>query len=218
YAIFREVASNLLIHREYTNAYPAKLIIEYGQVRTENSSRPHGFGQLDPKNFTPFPKNPVIARFFRQIGLADELGSGMRKMMKYSQAYGGSNPELVEGDVFRIRIQVPEFSRQMLSEAPVEAPVEATPEVTPEVAREVNPEVMRLLKLVVGEMSRHELQIRMGLKDSEHFRKSYLMPALASGLMEMTNPDKPRSSRQRYRVTAKGKSQVLLSKTGEENE
>jgi len=123
-AIFREVTSNLLIHREYTNAYPAKLIIEYGQVRTENSSRPHGFGQLDPKNFTPFPKNPVIARFFRQIGLADELGSGMRKMMKYSQAYGGSNPELVEGDVFRIRIQVPEFSRQMLSEAPVEVPVE----------------------------------------------------------------------------------------------
>ncbi len=27
-AIFREVASNLLIHREYTNAFPAKLIIE----------------------------------------------------------------------------------------------------------------------------------------------------------------------------------------------
>ncbi len=39
-AIFREVASNILIHREYTNAFPAKLIIERGQVRTENSNRP----------------------------------------------------------------------------------------------------------------------------------------------------------------------------------
>lgn len=29
-AIFREVASNILIHREYTNAFPAKLIIERG--------------------------------------------------------------------------------------------------------------------------------------------------------------------------------------------
>jgi ATP-dependent DNA helicase RecG len=39
-AIFGEVASNILIHREYMNAYPAKLIIENGQVRTENSNKP----------------------------------------------------------------------------------------------------------------------------------------------------------------------------------
>jgi len=31
-AIFREVASNILIHREYMNAFPAKLIIERGRV------------------------------------------------------------------------------------------------------------------------------------------------------------------------------------------
>ena len=43
-AIFLEVASNILIHRGYTNAFPAKLIVEHGQVRTENSNRPHGFG------------------------------------------------------------------------------------------------------------------------------------------------------------------------------
>ncbi len=42
-AIFREVASNILIHREYMNPFPAKLIIEPGQVRTENSNKPHGF-------------------------------------------------------------------------------------------------------------------------------------------------------------------------------
>jgi hypothetical protein len=69
------------------------LIIEYGRVRTKNSSHPHGFGRLDPENFTLFPKNPIIARFFRQIGRADELGSGMRKMMKYSRAYGGADPD-----------------------------------------------------------------------------------------------------------------------------
>ncbi|MDD4220717.1 MAG: hypothetical protein PHR10_11130, partial [Sphaerochaetaceae bacterium] len=81
--IFREVASNILIHREYTNAFPAKLVIERGRVWTENSNKPHSFGVLNPNNFTPFPKNPVIASFFREIGQADELGSGMRKLMKY---------------------------------------------------------------------------------------------------------------------------------------
>lgn len=43
------------------NAFPAKLIIEPGWVRTENSNKPHGFGTLNPRTFTPFPKNPVIA-------------------------------------------------------------------------------------------------------------------------------------------------------------
>ncbi len=108
-AILREVAANILIHREYTNAFPAKLIIERGQVRTENSNKPHGLGALDPATFTPFPKNPVIGAFFREIHRADELGSGMRKLMKYGKAYGGDDPQMVEGDVFRIVVKVPEF-------------------------------------------------------------------------------------------------------------
>ena len=121
--IFREVASNILIHREFTNAFPAKLIIERGQVRTENSNKPHGFGALDPVSFTPFPKNPVIGAFFREIHRADELGSGMRKMMRYGKAYGGADPEMIEGDVFRIVVKAPEFSTT--GEGAV------TPEVTP---------------------------------------------------------------------------------------
>ncbi len=54
-------------------------------------------------------KNPVIGAFFRAIDRADELGSGMRKMMMYGKKYGGSDPQLIEGDVFRMIISVPEF-------------------------------------------------------------------------------------------------------------
>lgn len=55
-AIFREVASNILIHREYTSGATTRLIIEYGRVITENPSRPHGFGRLDPATTIPFQK------------------------------------------------------------------------------------------------------------------------------------------------------------------
>jgi len=133
-AIFREVASNILIHREYMNAFPAKLVIERGQVRTENSNKPHGFGLINPETFSPFPKNPVIARFFREIGRADELGSGVRKLMKYGKAYGGSDPELVEGDVFRSIVKYPDSTIY-------EKDSTITPQVTPQVTPPVTPEV-----------------------------------------------------------------------------
>lgn len=71
-------------------------------------------------------------------------------------------------------------------------------------APEVTPEVMRLLERLDGLMLRRELQTVMDLKDDEHFRKSYIQPALEAGLIEMTIPDKPRSSKQQYRLTPLG--------------
>ncbi|WP_207720463.1 helix-turn-helix domain-containing protein [Clostridium gasigenes] len=66
--IFREVISNILIHRDYANSFPAKFIINRDVVITENSNKPHGHGAINPEKFSPFPKNPMIAKFFKEIG------------------------------------------------------------------------------------------------------------------------------------------------------
>ena len=76
------------------------------------------------------------------------------------------------------------------------------------VTLEVTPEVKRLLPLCVEPLSRRELQERLSLRDEEHFRTAYLLPALASGLIERTIPDKPRSRLQKYRLTDKGRAWV----------
>jgi ATP-dependent DNA helicase RecG len=78
-------------------------------------------------------------------------------------------------------------------------------EVTGEVAGEVTGEVARLLSALQGEMSRQEIQAKLNLRGEDHFRTAYLVPALDAGLVEMTIPDKPRSSKQRYRLTSKGR-------------
>ena len=54
--IFREITVNILIHREFMNAFPAKFIIENNCVFTENSNKPHGSGLIDPQSFSPYPK------------------------------------------------------------------------------------------------------------------------------------------------------------------
>ena len=43
---------------------------------------------------------------FREIGLADELGSGMRNTNKYTKLYSGGTPSFIEDDVFRISIPI----------------------------------------------------------------------------------------------------------------
>lgn len=61
------------------------------------------------------------------------------------------------------------------------------------------------------------LQKALDLKDEKHFRKAYLSPSLDSGLVEMTRPETPRSSKQRYRLTALGKQWLELNKGTSKN-
>lgn len=104
--IVRELLANTLMHREYTSPFPAKLVINDEGILTENASRPRFVGALSPGRFNPLPKNPIIAEFFGNIGRAESLGSGTRNLFKYSWAYGGGDPVLTEGDIFRAEVPI----------------------------------------------------------------------------------------------------------------
>ena len=79
-------------------------------------------------------------------------------------------------------------------------------QATEQVSEQVTPQVKNLLESLTGEMTRAEITESIGLKDRMHFSREYLQPALAAGLVQMTIPDKPRSSQQKYRLTEKGSS------------
>ncbi len=106
--IAREMVSNILMHREYTSSYAAKFVIQKEQMYTEKANRAIGEGYITPDNLEPNPKNPIIASFFRNIGRADRLGSGVRNLFKYSRYYSGQDPKFQEGDIFRIVVPLNE--------------------------------------------------------------------------------------------------------------
>ena len=108
--ILREIISNLLAHRDYSSAYVAKFVIEKDIMYTENASRAHGSGLLEPSGFEPFSKNPAISRVFRETSLSDELGSGMRNTYRYTEMYSGGIPQFMEGTVFKTVIPLSDVS------------------------------------------------------------------------------------------------------------
>jgi ATP-dependent DNA helicase RecG len=181
--LFREIIANTLVHREYMSAEPARLIIYSDRVECTNGNNPHNQGFIDPENFTPFPKNPSLMKFFIQLGWVDELGGGVVNVNRFHKLYspGASSPVFEEGTTFKVVI-----------------PIE--PQVTPQ----VTPQVKKLLRVMNGLHSRNEIQSQLELSDREHFRKMYLQPALEAGVIEMTQPDSPKSPTQRYRLSKKG--------------
>ena len=73
-----------------------------------------------------------------------------------------------------------------------------------QVAPQVTPQVVALLEVLIEPATLTQVRAALGLKDRVHVRTSYIVPALAAGLIEMTIPDKPNSRLQKYRLTAKG--------------
>lgn len=102
--LFKEAVVNFLIHREYSDAYISSMVIEKNKVTFKNAANPSYIGRVDIDDFNPEPKNPTIARVFRLMGLADELGSGFRNIKKYCKIYANSTPIVLDGDVFTLVI------------------------------------------------------------------------------------------------------------------
>jgi len=67
------------------------------------------------------------------IGLLNNLGSGVRNLMRYGKAFGERDPELIEDDVVRILIGIPDAGE--------ESPTQQVP-----------PQVIRLLNVLKEEL------------------------------------------------------------------
>ena len=179
-AILREIISNSLAHRDYSSGYVAKMVIEKDQILAENSNRTHGYGNLDLNTFQPFPKNPAISKVFREIGLADELGSG-------------GVPQFVDGDIFRTVIP--------LNDA---ATLKSGPKVSDQVSDQDSDQdnsialEREILKFCRKPKSKKEILDHVGYKNRTYLTRKFLKPMIESGKLAYTIPEKPTSRLQKY--------------------
>lgn len=125
-------------------------------------------------------------KVFKEIGLADELGSGFRNMIKYTKIYSGGVPEMKEDDIFRTIIPLnTQESEQVMTKS------------NDQVATKLNDQEI-ILDFCKQPRKFAEIMEIMGYKHKNTFRKKYVLPLLESGKLKMTIPDKPNSSKQKY--------------------
>ena len=200
YAAIEEALVNAVYHRSYEEREPIEVRIDRNELVVLSFPGPDRSIRLEDlragRAVSRRYRNRRIGEFLKELDLTEGRATGIPKILKVMAA-NGSPPPLFETDderaSFVIRLPV-----HPLAQA-------ATAEVTGEVTMEVTMEVNALLKAIDGEMPRRELQDLLGLKNADHFRKAYLVPAIASGCLEMTLPDHPNSRLQRYRLTVLGR-------------
>lgn len=95
--------------------HTSRIIIYEDKMISEN---PNPFGTMKTvtvKDYKPIQKNPTLSNFFREIGYADELGSGTKRITKYTVLYSGQLPIFKDDEIYELTI--PLDRKEKLDEA-----------------------------------------------------------------------------------------------------
>lgn len=152
-------------------------------------------------------RNHVIARVFRELDLIDQWGSGVRRMFREAEELGLPRPEIIEVGM-RLRFIV-YLAEPLNSETPTITTAEVESRLKSELAAKV------FILLTGGVASKAELACGLGHKTVSGELHKQIRNLLERGYIEITIPDKPRSSKQKYRLSAKGRE--FLTKEGQED-
>ena len=109
----------------------------------------------------------------------------MRNTFRFTKLYSGGDPSFEEGDLFVCTVPLTQTATGV--------------RIGPTSSCEGDKE--RLVEFCSEPRSRKEMMEFMGLTNRVHFLKYYVRPLLESGKIEMTKPDKPTSSDQKYKKT-----------------
>ena len=216
YDALEEAVVNAVYHRGYDVREPIEIRIEYSELFVLSYPGPDRSVRLDqlragharPRRY----RNRRIGEFLKELEFTEGRCTGIPKIIE-AMRKNGSPPAEFEFDedhsYFMVRLPVhlaalEVAEKSMGEEARPEPGVTSTP-ILDHVGPKLGPswDQVQLLSKVAKEQGIAELMVVVGRTNRTKFRDHFLNPLLDAGYLEMTIPDKPRSSRQKYRLTEK---------------
>jgi ATP-dependent DNA helicase RecG len=212
--ILREAVINAVVHADYSQkGAPIRVSFFDDRIEIENPGiLLPGLTVEDMLQGVSKLRNRVIARVFRELDLIEQWGSGVSRMFKEAKALGLPEPEIIEvGMRVRFIVHLAESIAVLPESKEIKGILDIPEHQVSELGArtgtmlELRRHQVAVLKKCKNECSIVDLMELTERTDRSKFRKRILSPLLDAGFIEMTIPDKPRSSKQKYRMTAKGK-------------
>ena len=207
--MLREVIINALVHADYSQiGAPIRVSFYDDRIEVENPGiLLPGMTIEDVKSGVSKIRNRVIARVFRELDLIEQWGSGFRRILQEAGDLGLSEPVIEE---IGMRVRVTVFLSEELvihTEGPSRDQVGTKSGLSPSGRDQVdlNDEQRMILQECIQESGITDLMAVVQRTNRSKFREAVINPLMDKGLLEMTIPDKPNSSKQKYRITPKGK-------------
>ncbi len=208
----REAIANAICHRDYTTPGGAVAVAMYDDHLEITNPGTFHFGITPEKLAQPHeskPWNPIIANVFYRAGIIERWGSGTLNILDWCRENGNPPPTWQEqaGSVYVT------FWPAILPDK-AEVAGEIGPKSVPSLSQVCPKSVPSDIFIPLLEIASNPVPIEILMKVAEQtnrtrFRKTILRPLLDAGLIEMTVPDKPRSSKQKYRLTEKARKFLL---------
>jgi Fic family protein len=142
----------------------------------------------------------ALIKDFEKYGVLVKLTVKKRSQLFGFSEYMAIFDRKTEVNSYKTKALTPKDTQE---DTPEDTP-EDTTELSQESIQEMDWKIVDLVSGLNGALSRVEIQSLLNLKDAEHVRQQYILPALKMGAIEMTLPDKPSSRLQKYRLTLLG--------------
>ena len=192
----REILLNAVMHRDYAQpGSDVEVVIFDDRVEIRSSGTlPAGVTtEMLGGPHKSILRNPLIAGTFHRTGAVEVWGRGTNRVVEECKRWGAQAPsfEVVTGSLW------------------VTFPASIGPggRFGHQVGTKSAPSRHQVQVLAASEDAQPiaALQELCGRSDRTKFRDQVIRPLLEAGYLEMTIPDKPRSSKQRYRTTDAGR-------------
>ena len=114
--LMREIVGNLCVHTDFSSGYACFFHVFKDRVLTKNPTRllpeiPEG--ELTIHQLSNYTKNPLLARVFHELHWCEDLGSGVRNILRYAPLYYPNyNIEINSGSQFIFSITYQEVNVQ----------------------------------------------------------------------------------------------------------
>ncbi|MFC1462308.1 ATP-binding protein [Verrucomicrobiota bacterium] len=196
----REAVTNAICHRDYASSSDIQIKVFDDRIRIWNPGvLPFDLTieQLRAGEYSSRPRNKLIAQILYDLEIIERYGSGIGRMDEACEEAGVPTAVLEEqAGGFTVIFHPKE---QPATDATGAAAGEGGTKLA------LSRHQVDILRKCRSDSALVDLMSLTGRSDRTKFRHQVLKPILEAGLIEMTIPDKPRSSKQKYRLTDKGR-------------